>query len=224
MPRTEAEVTVHRWWYNTAWVVIRTLGATLYRLRVSGAENVPREGGLLGVSNHQSHLDPPLIGAASPRQMVFLARSGLFKFGPFAWLIRSYGAIPLNQEAPPVTALRISMKQLKQGRMLLMFPEGSRSHDGQIHPFKPGFAALARRAGVPVQPIAVEGAYRAWPRWRRLPRPGVVHVHFGEPISHAQLAPLSDEDAAGLVESVIRESWEMLRQRPAFRYRWNADA
>ncbi|GAB6167002.1 hypothetical protein JCM19992_30020 [Thermostilla marina] len=219
MAKTNYDVHVNPYWYGLSRFVVRSVASVVFRFRATGIENIPREGAVLAVANHQSHLDPPLIGAGSPRNMVYLARATLFDFRPFAALIRSYGAIPLRQDAPPVTGIRAALVQLKQKRMLLMFPEGSRTPDGEIHPFKPGFAALARKTSATILPIAIEGAYKAWPRTRPFPLPGRVHVHYGAPIAPDEYAAWSEDELTNVVEHKVREYWEMLRQRPEFRRR-----
>ena len=97
-----------------------------------------------------------------------------------------------------------TLKRLKRGELVLLFPEGTRTNDGEVQAIKPGFCALARRAEVPLVPVAVDGAFDAWPRQRSFPRPAVIHVQFGEPILPAQVKLLSDEQLVREVESRIR--------------------
>ena len=205
-----------RLWYRTCKYLVRALLAITFRLRYSGTKNVPRSGGVLVVSNHQSHLDPPLVGAGFPRQMTFLARMTLFRFSPFGWLIHSLGAIPINREGSALSGIRATLQALQRGEALLVFPEGTRSRDGNLGTFKPGLTLVARRAKVPILPVAVEGAYHAWPRSASFPRPYDVHVHYGPPILPEQIASCSDEELAVLVEQRVRECFELLRKRPEF--------
>jgi 1-acyl-sn-glycerol-3-phosphate acyltransferase len=100
--------------------------------------------------------------------------------------------------------------------VVLVFPEGTRSRDGNLGAFKPGLTLVARRAKVPILPVAVEGAYRAWPRSESIPRPGDVQVHYGPPILPGQIALCSDEELSNLVEQRVRECFELLRTRPEF--------
>jgi 1-acyl-sn-glycerol-3-phosphate acyltransferase len=201
------------WFWKT---LIRFCGIPYFRLRHTGLNNIPREGGVLAVSNHQSHLDPPLIGCGCARRMSYLARETLFRFKPFGRFIYSVGAIPLDREGVGLSGIKESLKRLKRGEMLLVFPEGTRSPDGEMHTFKPGFTTLAVRSKSAIQPIAIEGAYRAWPRRSRFPRPKVVQVHFGQPILPAEYENLADKDLIALVESRIRECQAELRKRPVF--------
>lgn len=172
---------------------------TVYRLDVRGLENIPPKGGLLLVANHQSHLDPPLLGVAlGQRNMASLARTGLFSNRLFGWLLRGLGAIPIKQDQGDTAAIRAAIAELKRGRVVLIFPEGSRSPDGAMHPFKRGTWLLLSRAECDVLPAAVEGAFDAWPRRRIIPRlfGQRCMVAFGPTISHAQLKELGP--AAGL--------------------------
>jgi len=205
-----------RLWYRFCKYIVRIVLAVMFRLRYTGCKNVPRSGGVLVVSNHQSHLDPPLVGAGFPRQMTFLARMSLFRFSPFGWLIASVGAIPINREGSALSGIRATLQALQRGDAVLVFPEGTRTRDGNLGTFKPGLTLVARRAKVPILPVAVEGAYRAWPRWASIPRPCDIHVHYGPPILPDQIAACSDEELAVLVEQRVWECFELLRKRPEF--------
>lgn len=184
-----------------------------YRIRYWGRENIPRQGGVLVVSNHQSHLDPPLVGAGCPRRMNYLARNTLFRFGPFRWLIRSLDAIPIDLEGVGVTGFKETLRRLKRGEMVLMFPEGTRTRDGRVGPFLPGFSTLAVRTRSAILPVALEGAYQAWPRRHKLPRPAVIHVSYGHPILPSQFGQHSDEQLVREVERRIRKLHADLQER-----------
>jgi 1-acyl-sn-glycerol-3-phosphate acyltransferase len=207
---------VDRMWYQLAKSMVRILLAIMFRMRYSGQKNVPRRGGLLVVSNHQSHLDPPLIGVGCPRLMVFLARRSLFRFRPFGWLIGSLGAIPIDREGFALSGIRATINWLRQGEAVVVFPEGTRSRDGELGIFKPGLTLVARRARVPILPAAIVGGYDAWPRADHFPRPGPVHVHYGPPISPEEIAACGDQELADLVEARVRECFELLRKRREF--------
>ena len=137
---------------------------------------------MLIASNHQSFLDPVLIGVAIPRPTTFMARSTLFRFAPFGRLLRSVKAFPVKRGRADLGAVREAISRLRAGWALLVFPEGTRTRDGRIQPLRAGFDMLSRRAGVPVVPAVVEGAYEAWPRQNLLPRPCAICVAFGRPI------------------------------------------
>ncbi|WP_347243234.1 lysophospholipid acyltransferase family protein [Thermogutta sp.] len=201
--------TINPYWYEFSRVFVRLWAALMFRIRYFGVANVPREGALLVVSNHQSHLDPPLIGAGIPRTMHYLARKSLFRFPGFAQLIRSYGAIPLDLNNP-LSGLKEALACLQTGEAVLIFPEGTRSPDGELHPFHKGFRMLAIRSRARILPTAIEGAFAAWPKWRSFPRPGRVAVRFGFPLTPDEYLPLDEDAFLTLVEDRVREClWEL---------------
>ena len=175
-----------RLWYDGLRVICRLLGVVLFRIRCRGRQWVPESGGALVLSNHQSHLDPMLIGLACNRRLNYLARDTLFGFAPFRWLINSLDAIPIDREGLGLAGLKETLKRLKHDELVLIFPEGTRTLDGEVAPLKPGFSALAKRAGVPLLPVAIEGAFDAWPRTRRFSRRASNQIQFAAPPSAEQ--------------------------------------
>jgi 1-acyl-sn-glycerol-3-phosphate acyltransferase len=182
------------------WIARRVL-RTNFNAKIEGAEKVPKIGPVLLVANHQSYIDPPLIGAfIRHRTLSFLARAGLFKFKPVGWLIRSLNSVPIQENAGDVGAMKEILRRLDAGHAVLVFPEGSRTFDGAMVPFKRGVSLLIKRAKCPVVPIAIEGAFDAWPRTATWPRwfTGPVMVRFGDPVPSEIVLKSGAE--AGLVE------------------------
>ena len=176
----------------------------LYRLRCFGTENIPEEGGAVLASNHQSFLDPAFMGPSSHRQIFFLTRASAFRnpfLGPF---IRCFNAFPVKRGRADLEAFRKSVEILSSGRLLMVFPEGTRSQDGTIGKMGPGVATIAQRAGSPIVPIALRGAYEAWPRHQAIPRPGRVSIAYGAPIS-------AGRGKSGAVEAVEKLDCEIRR-------------
>jgi 1-acyl-sn-glycerol-3-phosphate acyltransferase len=124
-------------------------------------------------------LDPPLIGAAARRQLIFLAKVELFQFPLFGGLMHRLNARPVRRDGADPAALRTAMRVLEEGRALLIFPEGTRGDEGVIRPAKAGAGMLAVLSGASVVPVYVRGSGRAWPRGRTFPRPAKVTVTFG---------------------------------------------
>ncbi len=174
----------------------------LLRLRWSGTENVPLSGPLILATNHQSHLDPVLVGVACPRQMKAMARHTLF-FWPLSWLIRSLGAVPVNREQGVIGGVKATLKMLKDGEAVLLFPEGTRTHDGKLQPLMPGFCALARRSEATIVPVAIDGAFHVLPRGAWFPRRLPVRVTFYPPIRPDEQQRLSDDELVELVTARI---------------------
>jgi 1-acyl-sn-glycerol-3-phosphate acyltransferase len=177
----------------------------VFNMRCHGRDKVPARGGALMLSNHQSHLDPLLVGLASDRRLNYVARKTLFRFAPFRWLIRSFDAFAIDREGSGLEGLKETLKRLKRGEIVLLFPEGTRTPDGRVHPIKPGFCAVARRARVPIVPAAMDGAFDAWPRTRRFPRRAVIHVQFGDAIEPPEIERLSDDQLVAEIERRIRD-------------------
>ena len=200
-------------WYEFCRTTI-ALGATLgFRIRYFGQNNLPKKGGFLMVSNHQSHLDPPLIGAGCPRQMSFVARKTLFDIPILGPLINRLHAIPIDRTGMGISGIKESLRRLKHGDPILLFPEGTRTKTGEIGSFLPGFTALAVRSKVPIVPAAIEGAYQAWPRSHNFPRPGQVDVWFGRPIEPAVIQKLDERELLQTVEQQVRQCFTDLRHQ-----------
>jgi 1-acyl-sn-glycerol-3-phosphate acyltransferase len=172
----------------------------MFRYRFSGKPHVPMTGPVLLVSNHQSHLDPVLIGLACPRQLKFLARVGLF-FWPFSWWIRALGAVSIDRESA-LSGIKTTLKLLKDGHAVVVFPEGSRTPDGLVHEFLPGFCVLARRSGAAIVPVAIDGAFHALPRGSGFPRPARITLKLCPPITAQLVSILTD---AELTSRIVRE-------------------
>lgn len=146
--------------------------------RVTGRENLPKRGGLVIASNHISFWDPPLVGAACPREIYFLAKEELFRAPLFGALIRSVHAIPIRRGVADLSGMSRALDLLRNGQALLLFPEGSRMRDGELHPARPGVGMLSVNGDVPIVPCYVAGSNRPG-RWlTRRTRPRVM---FGTP-------------------------------------------
>src|SRR5262245_20802218 len=192
---------VQRLGYDTLRVLARLVSVMFFRLRVAGREHWPAEGGGLVCSNHQSHLDPPLVGLTCDRRMNYLARDSLFRVPGLAQLIHFLDAIPIDREGGGLAGLKETLKRLKASELVLIFPEGTRTHDGEVAPLKPGFIAVARRSGVPLIPVGLDGAYQAWPRNARFPRFfGRIAVVIGPALTAEQIAGHSDDDLLAELE------------------------
>lgn len=193
---------VYRFWRRLVWLINR-VG---FRARWFHVERVPITGPVLLVANHESFLDPPLVGCAiRKRQLAYLARAGLFKFKPLGWMLSSFNSIPVSESGGDVAAMRTVIALLEAGNAVLVFPEGSRSPDGAMKDFKRGAALIIRKSRCPVVPVAVEGCFEAWPRRRALPVPFVHRVAaiYGHPIPHEELAALGPDEALDRLRSEV---------------------
>jgi 1-acyl-sn-glycerol-3-phosphate acyltransferase len=204
----------NRVWYHFWRHVLQLLAVLVYRVRYSGCENIPATGGVLVVSNHQSHFDPPLVGIGCPRQMNYVARETLFTFRPFGWILKSVGGIPIDRDGFGIRGIKESLKVLKKGEMVVIFPEGTRTRDGQLGRFRPGFTTLAARSNAVILPVAIDGAYLVWPRSKKFPGLGRIRVHYGKPIPHAEIAGRDEREVVTEVERRVRECLDVLRKKP----------
>ena len=174
---------LQRVWYAVLQVIAQGLYVALVAGRAYHRGRVPARGGLLVVSNHQSYLDPIVAALPICRPFNPMARDTLFRAPLFSWLIRSLYAFPVKRARADLGAIREAIRRLRQGRIVLVFPEGTRTRDGSIARLHAGMIVIAQRAGVPVLPMVIDGAYESWPRGRLLPTLRSLRVIYGEPIS-----------------------------------------
>jgi 1-acyl-sn-glycerol-3-phosphate acyltransferase len=171
--------------YHVGLSFLRAYLALFHRLRVEGREHLPAHGRALVVANHQSFLDIPIVGAAVRRHVAFVARDTLMRSRFLHWFMPRCGVILVRRNAADRAALREMIAHLHAGDVVAVYPEGTRSVDGSVGAFKPGALFAAREAHAPIVPCAIRGAFQAWPRGVRLPRPRTITVRFGAPIEPA---------------------------------------
>lgn len=192
--------------YGFWWTVSRIVLIIFFRLKVQHGERMPRSGPVLYVLNHQSHLDPMIAGMATPvRHLNFIARSTLFSNKLFGWFISALNSVPVKQGSADMGAIRTALEQLEMGRMVLIFPEGSRTPDGAMHAFKRGAWLILSRGKPVVVPGAIEGGFDAWPRKRKFPIlwGKRVMVRVGEPIPAETLLAMGPDKGIKHLRSVI---------------------
>jgi 1-acyl-sn-glycerol-3-phosphate acyltransferase len=192
--------------HRFAYLVCATGMPTLFSLRIEGGQYIPRSGPALLVANHQSFLDPILLGLCTSRPLRYLARRTLFKHPLFAALIRALRAVPIDQEGVGKEGLRTILDELQAGEAVVVFPEGERTRDGRMSPLKPGVHLLVRRTQAPIVPIGIAGAFEALPRTARFPTlaplflpatRGTIAVAVGRPLKAAHYAALPRDQALG---------------------------
>jgi 1-acyl-sn-glycerol-3-phosphate acyltransferase len=200
-------------WYWLARWACRVFCIFFFRFRAFGTENVPDKGGFILASNHQSYLDPVFCGVALKRRLHFLARDSLFRNRFFAALIYSLNAIPVKRDRADVSSMRKVIAKLKEGKGVCLFPEATRTGDGRIQPFKPGFGLLCRRAEAAIVPVLIDGAFECWPRHNRLFSPGQVTVRYGKAITAEQVKKMTDRKLAEVVTRSLRQMQNDCRAR-----------
>lgn len=182
----------------------------MFDLKTYGKRHVPAAGGALLISNHQSNLDPVLLAVHLRRQVSFMAKIELFQNRHFGWLIRQLNAFPVRRGEGDVGAIREVLRRLKEGKVLTLFPEGTRTRDGRIGRIQPGIAMIVKRAQVPVIPAVIDGSFQSWPRGRKLFRPHPIRVMYGPPL---RVEKLKAEQIVQLIASTLNGMLEELRKR-----------
>jgi 1-acyl-sn-glycerol-3-phosphate acyltransferase len=177
----------------------------LFRVKVSGREHIPKQGGFILAGNHWSYLDPVGIGIACQRRLNFMAKLELFPNPLFSWLLLRLGCIPVKRDSPDKSALKESIRRLENGEGLLLFPEGSRGFDERMPEPQAGIGFLAAKVNVPVIPAFIKGTEKALPKGAKFIRPKKVSVYFGEQISVERRMPYK-EIALRIMEEIRRLS------------------
>lgn len=191
--------------------ICRVFTTLWFDLKVYNRRHVPARGGVLLAANHQSFLDPMLVSVALRRPVSFFARSSLFTNPFFGGLIRRLHAFPVQQGKGDRAAVQQAIDRLKEGCVLNLYPEGSRTEDGEIGPIQSGIALIARRAGVPIVPVVVEGSYQAWPKGQKLFRPHPIKVMYGPPL---KIDNLKSDQIVELIGTTLRTMLTELRKKP----------
>ncbi|HUU58895.1 MAG TPA: lysophospholipid acyltransferase family protein [Phycisphaerae bacterium] len=186
-------------WYRCIRRILQVGMCAGWKVRVLNRHYEPHAGGAVYVANHQSFLDPILMSFALRRPMSYMAREDLFGVPVFGSLIRSLNAFPVRRETADTAALKEAMRRLRAGRQVVVFAEGTRTPDGRIGALLPGVVLLAQRAAEWTVPVVIDGAFEAWPRSKRLPRPGSIVVQYAPPIPQSEARKL---DAAELMARI----------------------
>lgn len=201
-----------------AYRVVRLLSQALFlaffRGRAFGAHHVPAHGGVLLVSNHQSYLDPVLATLALPRECNFMARDSLFDVPRLRPIIEHLNAFPVRRDTADLGAIKETLRRLKAGRVVLTFPEGTRTTDGSIGVMRGGVVLLARKARVPIVPVAIDGAFESWPRTRKWPRAWPIAVAYGPAVVPHEQPDWDDERCVAEIRGRVVELYARLRSRP----------
>ena len=167
------------------------------------------------ISNHLSFFDVFFLGISVRRPLNFVARSTLF-FPIMASLMRSVGAFPIQREGMGASGMKETLRRLRAGGIVTLFPEGTRSPDGELGPLKPGIAVLVTRAGVPIVPVGLAGTFELWPRSRLFPVPHPVRIHYGPAIYPEDLSGMETTAITAMIRQRLEESrmeaWRGLRQ------------
>jgi len=166
------------WFFKTIFYIILTV---FNRLEVIGSGNVPEKGGVMLAANHVSYLDPLVIGAALKRRATYMAREGLFNIPMLGAFVRSF-SFPVRRGRPQPSTIKEAVRRLKQGELIVMFPEGGRSVNGNLLDAKRGVGVIAAISRMPVVPTLIKGTEKALPVGAKFLRSAKITVIFGTPI------------------------------------------
>jgi 1-acyl-sn-glycerol-3-phosphate acyltransferase len=217
-------------WYQLARCACRVFFTFGFSLRTEGLQNIPARGPFLIVANHESYLDPPAIGCSITRPLFYLARKSLWKNPVFGALLTSVNSLPVDQDTRFVKdAMKLMIAKLQEGYGTVMFPEGTRTEDGNMNPLQPGILFLLKYLPIPVQivPVGIAGFYQAWPMHNKFPKfaplflpaaqRGTLAISYGKPVDSESYRQL-DRPAilADLFQRIATERAraEKIRRKP----------
>jgi 1-acyl-sn-glycerol-3-phosphate acyltransferase len=197
--------------YTLARCILVPIFGGIYRCRATGTEKLPASGPAIVVVNHQANIDPVIFGIVLDRPLRFMAKKELFTVGPLGRLVGALGAFPIDRGTGDRAALETSLAALAAGGVLLMFPEGHRYPDDQVHDFLPGVGMIALRSGAPVVPVVSKGTPGMW----RDGRPGLpaLRVLVGEPLDLSDLTGRGSKiyaEAARRMQRAVAELYAQL--------------
>lgn len=194
------------------------LHALAPRWRVTGRKNIPARGAAILAPNHIADCDPPFVGLSVHRPLWFMAKRELFEIPILGKLISFAQAFPVDRDTPDRAALKRAEELLKAGQVVVVFPEGRLSQNGELQPLLPGALMLALRTKVPVIPVGIAGTSCVLPYGEVIPRPTLspVCVHFGAPLSFADLETLPSREqrrlSAERLETALRGAITIARK------------
>lgn len=173
--------------YYLGWISFRLLFRFYFRARYCNPERVPRHGPVILACNHASFLDPMLVGSGLRRGINYLARENLFRFPVMGWVLHRWQVVPVDREGGGAAGLKAILDRLLAGGAIILFPEGTRTRDGQLQAARAGIGLAVIKSTAPVVPARTFGAFNAYGRHLRWPRPHRLTVKYGSPLLFEQL-------------------------------------
>jgi 1-acyl-sn-glycerol-3-phosphate acyltransferase len=200
---------------------VRTIVRGLIRLfggiSIRGSENIPISGPVILAPNHRANVDPPYLSLITSRQIYFMGKEELFRVPVLKQIIYGVGAFPVRRGAADRAALKYAVTLLKGGGVVLIFPEGTRTEDGNLQAAEKGFALIAKQADAAIVPVAIEGTERMLPKGAKLIRRNHVTVTIGVPLSVSELLaakPETEKDALAWIGAETMQAIGALIQKP----------
>ena len=186
------------------------IGKVWFSLGAEGLENVPDDGPLILCSNHASNLDPFLVGTViKTRRLWFMSKAEIYRDNNnrfLLWFYRQMHMFPVKRSGMSKDALKNALALVSSGKALMLFPEGSRTNDGQVNEFKAGSGMIAERSKAVVIPVYIDGSFAAWPRGKIFFRKSPIKVYFGKPVDlTSTLGIKNNRERHHLVTEIIRD-------------------
>jgi len=192
------------YWFG--WSLCRFTFATYFHWRVYHPERVPLAGPVILAANHASFLDPPLVGAGVKREINYLARESLFRSRAGGAILRGVNCVPVDRDGAGAGGLKAILDRLLAGGGIVLFPEGTRTRDGNLQPARSGIGLTVIKSTAPVVPVRVLGTYRAFGRHLKFPRPYSVAVKYGQPMLFEKLRA----EAKGCAKQRLKEIYQQV--------------
>jgi 1-acyl-sn-glycerol-3-phosphate acyltransferase len=201
-----------RFTYFIGWNLCRAVFATYFRWRVYDPERVPAEGAAIIAANHASFIDPLVVGASARRELNYLARDSLFGNPLLAAVLREVNVVPVDREGGSPAGLKAILDRLLADNAIVLFPEGTRTRDGQLQPARAGIGLIVIKSQAPVVPVRVFGTFEAFNRYMKLPRPRRIAVKFGQPLHFTDLRAEAMQCSKPRLKEIYRQvAEEILR-------------
>jgi len=191
--------------YRLGWTFFRVWYATYFRWQVFNPERVPEAGAVILASNHASFLDPPLVGAGLKRGINYMARESLFRFPGIGALLRSWSAVPVDRDGGGAAGLKAILDRLLAGGGIILFPEGTRTRDGNLQPARSGIGLVVIKSAAPVVPVRVFGTYSAYGRHIKFPHPKRIAVKYGRPLNFEKLRAEAKDCSKGRLKEIYQQ-------------------
>lgn len=205
---------VIRWIYVAFRSLLMATMIVVCGVRATGRLRTPMKGKALLLANHASYYDVIVLGVTQPRNIDFMARSGLF-VPILGWLIRTLGGFAIQRGGGGASGIKETLRRLRYESMVGMFPEGTRTRDGELQPIKAGVMNLARKSGSTIGIAGIAGTYEAWPRQSPFPGSYPVTVVYAEPIAPEDLTGKSEEEAVAMLENRMSIAFREARDKNA---------
>ncbi len=209
------------WWGLMLWFLQIALFA-FYRIRYHGRGQIPRTGPLLFIANHQSNFDPPIVGIlVKDRPFKGIAKDGLFTSKLLSAYLNGFGAISIKRGESDMTAIRKAIVELGAGRCVMMFPEGTRTLDGEVAEFQRGFWLLMKKSMAKVVPIGLDGAFDAYPIGSKPKLRGRIEIAVGKPIEAEELLELGEKEGTSFVRNRVIDLQQQCKSNLSSRLKKN---